>query len=169
MNLSIDTLNLFPTYTRESWTAAHPGQTLPAFDATQRPKSWEDPSAKDNPDDFVIYTVLATDGKYAPAALKSADGKPFLKRTAIPKADAIAVNIPPSVLPAGTKLLNPFPMPLKPIPQGLVLDWSMKFGEGGQCDVILRDPADKKNVLPIPFTGYHEALLEKIAKALGVD
>lgn len=166
---SIDTLNLFPTYTRDSWVAAHPGQALPAFNTAKAPKTWEDPAAKDAPEDFVIYTVLATDGKDIPVALKGPDGKPYTKRMVVMKADAGTVNIPPATLPAGTKLLPAVPMPLKPVPTGLILDWSTSFASGGYWNVVVRDPNNKKAVPAIAFTSYHEGLLERIAAALGVQ
>jgi hypothetical protein len=162
---TIDKLFLFPYYqTPEDYEKAT-GKPCPPWNPAFRQKHWEDPSAKNTGDDFVLYPiVLATDMKVTGAALRGPDGQPYTRQMVIPYEAAITVNIPPvGSLPSGSAVLPPYPCPMRPLEPNEQLFF----------EPVMATPAVKNTDLYVSnlantFTAADRTLLQAIAKKLGV-
>lgn len=158
---TIDKLYILPFYpTREAYEKAN-GRSCPPWDSTRRPQRWENASALDCPDDFVIYDVLATDMKGNGGALTDANGKPYLRKLILPKEIAAAVNIPPGGVLAGQA---EYPPPLRPLDENeeLFFDAASMGGLMVKNTDLYVDPHANT------FTQTDRGVLQAIARKLGV-
>ncbi|MGE5645909.1 MAG: hypothetical protein ACM336_08980 [Acidobacteriota bacterium] len=158
----ISELYLFSYYqTREAYEKAT-GKTCPPWDKMRRPQRWEDPSAEDAADDFVVYdSVLAVDMKTG-EPLAGPDGQPYTKRLILPKLAAASVNIPPNGANVEGAEVPEYPCPLRPLEPNEAL----YFGLLGIPAVKNTDLYDAQSAGG--FTANDRALLQAIAKKLGV-
>jgi hypothetical protein len=161
----IDKLYLFPYYqTPEAYQKAT-GKPCPPWNPALRQKHWEDPSAENTGDDFVVYPiVLATDMKATGAALQGPDGQPYTRQMVLPYEAAITVNIPPvGSLPSDLAVLPPYPCPIRALESNDQL-----FFEPVMSTAAVKNTDLYVSPLENTFTSADRALLRAIAKKLGV-
>ncbi len=151
----------FPRYqTREDYLSAT-GAEAPPFNPNRAPKYWRDPSALAAPRNSIVYgSIIQVSERGIP--VPGPDGQPQLDALVIGKAEAAAVNIPPSGTNIAGAEVPEVPMPLRALEAGMELE----FGFGGI--VRVRDTSVAGLEGAGGFTRADRDLLQRIARALGV-
>jgi hypothetical protein len=161
---AISNLYLFPTYaTREEYKTAT-GQEAPEWNPYRQPKCWFDPNALQSTSRRIIYEyALATDPDTG-GTIFDEQGRPKLDALVLDRDEAAAVNIPPK----GTGMTNVpgADVPEVPVPMRALEPNEELFLDFGAV-IVVRNK-DLYAQIDVGFSASDRALLEKIAKKLGV-
>lgn len=139
--MALQSLYLFPVYqTREAYKAAT-GKEAPAWNPAKPIKSWFDPFPPSPDEDGNVQYLMIALGKDKRTPAVGPDGKPYLRLTRIPAADATAVNIAAKEFGSDTSVVDPgslspmasydVPVPCRP----LAADEEFVFGFGATVQV----------------------------------
>jgi hypothetical protein len=158
----ISKLYVLPYYpTRESYETAT-GKTCPPWDKTRRPQHWEDPSAADAADDYVLFnTVLAIDMKTG-QPLAGPDKQPYTRSLILPKQVAATVNIPPIATNVEGAGVPEYPCPMRPLESNEALFFDAMGLVAVKNTDLYVSPYENT------FTRDDRTLLKAIGKKLGV-